>query len=380
MLQYLKNNFSRKVSEDRDYIAAADGIRFFATLHVIFGHILVFTNFNSKRIASKYLIENIYYAFANPGLGLEIFFVLSGFLLMLPFAQWHLYKKHKPNITMYFVRRLIRLELPYLIALTFSALALVFIVKKYDFNYLLPRYIASFFYTNSLIYDGHPETLPIAWSLETEVQFYILVPLLSYIFKINKIIRRLLLTTLIITIPILLKNYNLHSTILFIHFFQFFFAGILCCDFYLDKDFLTTKINNNCWAAIGFVLVFFVWPPVTNNALKEINFVLPIVIAFFIYCVLKKDGLRKVFHNAYLRIIGCMCYSIYLWHYMIISAIGKYTIKIKVGNYTMPNYFLQILLIAPIILLFAGIYFKYVERPCMYSNLSKKIALKLKQK
>ncbi len=380
MLQYLKNNFSRKVSEDRDYIAAADGIRFFATIHVIFGHILVYTNQTAKNLKPLPLADTIYYAFANPGLGLEIFFVLSGFLLMLPFAQWHLYKQHKPSIITYFVRRLIRLELPYLIALTVSAIALVFVLKKFDFSYMLPRYVASFFYSNSLIYDIHPEPLPLAWSLEAEVQFYILVPLLGYLFKLNKTIRRIILCTLIVSIPMIIKYNNFHSSILFIHFFQFFFAGILCVDFYLDKDILTTKINNNWWVAIGFILVFFVSAPLIKNGFNQLNFVLPIVIAFFVYCVLKKDGLRKVFHNSYLRIIGCMCYSIYLWHYMIISALGRYTINIRIGNYFMPNYLLQILLLAPVILIVSGIYFKYIERPCMYSNLSKKWAAAIKNK
>jgi peptidoglycan/LPS O-acetylase OafA/YrhL len=380
MLQYLKQNFSRKVSEDRDYIAAADGIRFFATIHVICGHILVYTGVNTKKLLPQPILDNIYYLFANPGLGLEIFFVLSGFLLMLPFAQWHLYKQHKPNITMYFVRRLIRLELPYLIALTVSTLALVFIIKKYDFSYMLPRYIASFFYTNTLIYDIHPEPLPIAWSLETEVQFYIIVPLLAYIFKLHKMARRILLVTLIISIPIVIKQYSFHSSILFIHFFQYFFAGILCADFYLDKDFLTNKISANIWVALSFMLVFIAIPMLKVAGYLQFDYLLPLVIAFFIYCVLKKDGLKTIFHNAYLRIIGCMCYSIYLWHYMIISALGRYTVKINVGNYFMPNYMVQLLLLTPVILIVAGLYFKYVERPCMYSNLSKKWAKALQQK
>ncbi len=374
MLSYIKKSFSRKVSEERTYLAAADGIRFFATIHVIFGHIGVYMMAYAAPLHMDQLQFFLICTFANPGLGLNIFFVLSGFLLVLPFANYHIHKTHRPSLLQYFLRRLIRLELPYILALTISSIALILIVKKYDFDYLLPRYISSLFYANHFFYGGHPEPLPIAWSLETEVQFYILVPLLSYLFKLPKLLRRIVLLTLIIGIPLLVHYTHFHYRILFVYYAQYFLAGILVVDFYLEKE--IPKLSGNMVSLLAIasaILVFLIIPHLRVDYFTDTLYY-PLPIALFIFIVVRLNALPRIFTNEYLRIVGCMCYSIYLFHYMIISKLELYTIKIRIGDYMLPNLLLQILLVAPAILIISGLYFKFVERPCMYSSIPKRIA------
>lgn len=60
-----------------------------------------------------------------------------------------------------------------------------------------------------------------------------------------------------------------------------------------------------------------------------------------------------------------MCYSIYLFHFIVIAAAGHATRSIHMGQSFWLYYFLQIVLIAPIVLGLCGTFFLLIERQCM---------------
>lgn len=74
-------------------------------------------------------------------------------VLALPFASHYLQGTDRPKVKDYFRRRLIRIEVPYIITLTFF---LFYAVTFQDrlWNEMLPRYFAGLIYSHSLIYDG----------------------------------------------------------------------------------------------------------------------------------------------------------------------------------------------------------------------------------
>ena len=123
MKKLITDTFSRKISPERIYIEESEGIRFVATVLVIVGHILVYMGVKTETPYQASIPEKIFIAlFTKAGLGLEIFFVLSGFLLMLPFISHYCINTKKPSLTEYYLRRIIRLELPYFLVLTVSSL------------------------------------------------------------------------------------------------------------------------------------------------------------------------------------------------------------------------------------------------------------------
>ena len=91
------------------YLPEIDGLRFFAISWVFIYHL------------NYYLIKNhpvdltnIFQGIAGNGhLGVELFFVISGFVLSLPFARYYLKDGKKVYLKQYFIRRLTRLEPPY---------------------------------------------------------------------------------------------------------------------------------------------------------------------------------------------------------------------------------------------------------------------------
>jgi peptidoglycan/LPS O-acetylase OafA/YrhL len=81
------------------------------------------------------------------------------------------------------LRRLTRLEPPYIIALVIFFIANVWVLHAYSFKSLLPHFFASMAYLHNIIYQSFSWILPVAWSLEVEVQFYVLAPLFFLFFS-----------------------------------------------------------------------------------------------------------------------------------------------------------------------------------------------------
>src|ERR1700736_1341822 len=95
----------RQVGGKRNNIAVLDGVRAVAFLMVMVFHI--------NRITG----DSLWNRMANPlasslstagGTGVTLFFVLSGFLLFMPFAKSLLFDSPWPLVRVYYMRRLLR--------------------------------------------------------------------------------------------------------------------------------------------------------------------------------------------------------------------------------------------------------------------------------
>src|SRR5687768_3535743 len=85
--------------------------------------------------------------------GVYLFFVISGFILSLPFASYHLKGANPVSLKQYFLRRVTRLEPPYFLAITFFFVLKVLIGDRgLGFLELLNHYLASIFYLHNIIY------------------------------------------------------------------------------------------------------------------------------------------------------------------------------------------------------------------------------------
>ncbi len=104
--------------------------------------------------------------------GVSVFFVLSAFLLYRPFVVAHLTSQRPPRVGAYAARRLVRIFPAYWLALTVSAYVL-------DHTYLGDAWGKFRFYALLQIYWGDTALggLAQAWSLCTELSFYLFLPL-----------------------------------------------------------------------------------------------------------------------------------------------------------------------------------------------------------
>lgn len=165
----------RRITTDGNFIAQVDGFRLLAIALVILSHIHLQIA-DHVGIAWPTLLD-----FTNGGRrGVDFFFVISGFILGLPFARRALSPDpvkplHPFSYRAYLLRRLTRLEPPFVLSILLR-LGLILFVFREDVRQLLPHFWATLFYSHNLIFGTMSRISPPTWSLEVEVQFYLLAP------------------------------------------------------------------------------------------------------------------------------------------------------------------------------------------------------------
>lgn len=104
-------------------------------------------------------------------LAVEIFFVLSGFLLYRPFVAARLDGRATPSVRSFARRRILRIVPAYWVALAVLA-AWPGLTGVYG-----PHWWAFFGFAYTYLPSTYTQGLPVAWSLSVEVGFYALLPL-----------------------------------------------------------------------------------------------------------------------------------------------------------------------------------------------------------
>jgi len=132
------------------------------------------------------------------GSGVNIFFFISGFILAIPFFRDYVYNQKKVSLKHYYYRRLTRIEPPYIISLIFFLLVAIFLMRQPTID-ALKHFAASAFYSHNVIYNHISTINPVAWTLEIEVQYYLIAPLIAVaLFFKNRIARTISLLLLFI--------------------------------------------------------------------------------------------------------------------------------------------------------------------------------------
>ena len=225
----------RRITSTNEYLPEIDGLRFISIFLVAFlfhpvGGYIVGDLLHGELPSSPFVNTFI----KNGAEGVTFFFIISGFILTLPFARGQM-QFGPNNLKKYFLRRLTRIEPPYIISLTLIFLIRLLISGKEPFSWLFPHYLSSLFYLSNVFYNQFPFINGVTWSLEVEIQFYILLPFFSLVyFRLRPFTRRILLCLLA-----LLGVWHLYSQELVLgnigHHGCHFICGILLADLYVNK-------------------------------------------------------------------------------------------------------------------------------------------------
>lgn len=361
------------------YITEIDGFRFFAIFTVCLLH---FNNFYGKSVGYDYYAEvrdvNSWSWFINRcGLGVEIFFAISGFVIAMPYFKHYLAGKEKPRFKPYFTRRLTRLEVPFILSCLIIFIMYVVTIKG-NFLSEIGHFLATITYTHLFIYGQWPPFNPVTWSLEVEIQFYLLAPFIIH-FLLNNPNKYIRITKFsgLFAFSLIMKYYFLdelkevHLQMSLLTSLHYFLVGFILAYMYIrHKNFLLKK--DLFWDIIGilcfYLLFYYIWQ---SNQLWFCIALLFLFISIFKGRVFNWFCTRKVIY-----IIGGMCYSIYLLHYPLFHFVGKLTKEVIISDYFYYNYLIQLILVFPIVITICSLYFVLVERPCM----DKQWIQKLKQK
>ena len=105
--------------------------------------------------------------------GVHLFFVISGFILALPFARRHFGRASVPALKRYYFEA--HKDRATVTVINISlAFACIWFTNSGHLLFL-PHFIASLFYFHGLVYGEASWINGVAWSLEIEVQFYLMV-------------------------------------------------------------------------------------------------------------------------------------------------------------------------------------------------------------
>jgi peptidoglycan/LPS O-acetylase OafA/YrhL len=268
----------------------------------------------------------VFYHFQIPGfkngfLGVDIFYVISGYLM----AQ--LYKPEKRYL--FFSRRAKRLLPAYFMTLFLTILFSYYILIPSDFRQLIDQikaslyFIPNIYFWNQNSYFTSTEFNPLLnlWSLGVEFQFYLAIPLISYIFiKNRKLLVIVLLTSILASFFILTISPKTSFFLLPLRLWEFLFGFLT---YNLNQRFtLNSRIKLGLITyivIISFSVIFFPVRVYSTSAVFGHPALLSVlvVVATSLFIGLQLS-IKTTYINRLFEKIGDYSYSIYLAHFPVI--------------------------------------------------------------
>jgi peptidoglycan/LPS O-acetylase OafA/YrhL len=95
------------------------------------------------------------------------------------------------------------------------------------------------------------------------------------------------------------------------------------------------------------------------------HLILPLLFILLFVAAFRGRVTATVLSSRWITNIGGMCYTIYLFHFLMISAIGRVTKPIHFGQSFLAYYLLQAVLVLPCVFAGCCVFFILIERPCM---------------
>lgn len=359
-LSSLFQNLIRKPQSGK-FIPFLDGMRFLAIVPVILQHANERLHKYGSFLDLSQGEEWLSFLISRGTVGVFLFFAISGFILSLPFAQG----RARESYGEYLKRRLFRIEPPFLLWMTIFALVLL-IKGDYPGGELVRHFLATITYTHQFFYGDYSIINPVAWSLEVEVQFYLLAPFLAaaYFGVRNVTERRAVLIWGIFCFMVFQHAIGWHLMPFkasLLGQLPHFLIGMLAADLYTRP--LKFFRSSYGWDALFPVLVLtlaFTWTEELGKMLL-FEFALLLVFVASIYGKM----LSKFLSLSWVVIIGGMCYSLYLIHLPMLE--GFYLLVGKFGQWS--GYIGQLsitLSIALPMILFSGVIaYRWIEQPFM---------------
>ncbi|MBF6557975.1 MAG: acyltransferase [Acidimicrobiales bacterium] len=159
------NGLVEPVVRKPHHFACFDGLRAIAAVSVLLLHTAWVSGFTLRSSLGTYT--------SRLEIGVSVFFLISGFLLYRPFAVSHLSERPSPNTRKFWERRLLRIVPAYWLALSVLTYVFGIITVGPGWQGFLIHYFFLQIYFPTAVFTGITQ----AWSLCTEVSFYLFLPL-----------------------------------------------------------------------------------------------------------------------------------------------------------------------------------------------------------
>ncbi|MDC3172028.1 acyltransferase [Pelagibacteraceae bacterium] len=282
--------------------------------------------------------------FAGGYVGVDIFFVISGYLI----TSIILSQMNNENFSLLkFYERRARRILPALIFVCLTTIPLAYLLMTPDMYKEFGKqliavqiFLSNFYFWNEINYFSPSVDLnPLihSWSLAVEEQFYLFFPIfLLFFYRFGTKITIILISLIIIVsllfaqfsgnlkleYPFIQSNFSWYSPSSLSSFYLPFarawelLIGSLIAFFLLKNNTKTSNFVNDVLCILGLIFIlisiFFFSP---NTPFPSIFTTLPVIgTGMIIIFSSNSDLSKKIFSNSFLVKIGLISFSAYLWH------------------------------------------------------------------
>lgn len=311
--------------------------------------------------------------------GLDLFFLVSAFMLVLPFAAARFAAKPAPPVLQYLTRRMARLGPPYMAALLITFAVGAAVSGSVSARGLLPHLGASLAFLHAPLLGGvNPVNGPV-WSLEVEVQFYALLPVLAAAFLVpSTVLRRGLIVAAAVAIS-WAQAVGVASegwlSISVANYLQFFLMGFLLADVYL-REWASDPAPHWGWDVVTVVgWPALVWISVIGSGGVD-HLLLPWVAVAVAAAAIRGPWTARLLSTPWLVTVGAISYSIYLLHYPVLILVGRALRPLIDGSHW-PGLGILVCVAMPLVLLAGVGLFRLVERPSMDPEWPARVARRL---
>ncbi len=305
----------------RGHLPALDGVRGIAILTVLLSHFLMREYFS---------VERTFYIVQNGWMGVDLFFVLSGFLI----TGILLDSREKPGyFSGFYRRRVLRIFPLYYFVVLVTFLTIVFIEKAPERLHGYDSFVWYFTFTpniamglkNDWLWHSQVFNLNHLWSLAVEEQFYIVWPLVVYFMPKKGLA---VLTLILLAMGTWLRTMTDHSV--GTEFSVAAYTLPYCrMDGLAAGAFVATALRLGWLQALPYrfwiARIIFCWTgwqilQIFLHGTQQILYTLsPILFACLLFLALNPDSraaTRRVCENGFLQHMGKYSYGLYVFHHM----------------------------------------------------------------
>jgi len=326
----------------------------------------------------------VYHAFPNiiPGgfIGVDIFFVISGYLISLGIFDG--IDRKNFSFADFYVRRTRRIFPALLIVLIATYVAGLFVLLPDELTRLGKNIAAAATFTlnfvlkqNTGYFDAAGEQNPVLhlWSLCIEEQFYILFPIVFLLIaKIN-------LNRVVSILIIIIASFYLNASMVTENAAAAFYLpitrfwemaiGSLLAAISVRQQFLRLEKIGSLLSVTGFALIFL-GVFLIDKSMEFPGWValVPSLGAMFILSVSKKNKYNKFLSNPIMVWVGKISYPLYLWHYPVFAYLRVYE-----GAETNAGQKISAMALAVIL---AWLTYKFIEYPIRF-GIGRKVSNKV---
>lgn len=237
------------------------------------------------------------------------------------------------------------------------------ILGRFSLRDELPHLAASLAYVHNIIYDKGSTINNAAWSLEVEVQFYVLAPLLCWLAFRKPVVGCWLIPAAIVASACGVAAVPM-ETITLARFLQYFLAGVGAGGLYVARP--NWFEQRSRWADVIFIVAMAVAGYFAHGDRLAREVLLPFCFATMLLCALKGCWVSRVLGFPLISRLGGMCYTTYLYHGRLLTLPMVYVLsRVPLTETRESDIMLATLLLVPLVFVASIPLFLMFEKPFM---------------